>query len=116
MLISCVGLCADWKEISWPSSYDPNKPTAGNKRATAASSGDASKKVKREKESGGGSGAGGGGGLSVAEVRVAAEERRLTKLTVANLKDFCKDNSIACKATAKKGDLITLIEGYFGVE
>ena len=52
-----AGLCADWKEVSWPSDYDPEKPKAGSKRATATTGAAAVKKlVKTEDIDGSGGG------------------------------------------------------------
>ena len=104
------GLCADWKEVAWPSGYDPEKPT-GSKRP-AAGGGTAVKKAKTADSSAGG----GESGISETEMRQAAQEDRLGKLTVANLKTFCKEKSISVKASAKKGDLIAAINEHFGID
>ena len=100
------GLCADWKEISWPAGYDPEKGSAGSKRPAAGTATAAAKKVKAE---------GGDGGSDGTDVQAAAQEGRLGKLTVAELKNFCKEKAISVKSSAKKAELIDAINEHLGV-
>ena len=103
------GLCADWKEISWPAGYDPEKGSAGSKRPAAGTATAAAKKVKAE------GGGGGGGGSDATDVQAAAQEGRLGKLTAAELKNFCKEKAISVKSSAKKAELIDAINEHLGV-
>jgi len=98
------GLCSDWKEISWPPGYDPEKSSSGSKRPAATATAPA-KKVKAESGEGGGD----------TDVQAAAQEGRLGKLTVAELKAFCKEKAISVKSSAKKAELIDAINEHLGV-
>ena len=97
-------MCADWKEISWPPGYDPEKSSSGSKRPAATATAPA-KKVKAESGEGGGD----------TDVQAAAQEGRLGKLTVAELKAFCKEKAISVKSSAKKAELIDAINEHLGV-
>lgn len=98
-------LCQDWKDLVYPDGYDPLKGLA--KRTAPSTGGGGTKKTKTENPDNSEN------LLSAQDMMSQAEQRKLNKLTVPVLKQFCKANNIKSKG-AKKDDFITAINDYYG--
>ncbi|RDD40807.1 X-ray repair cross-complementing protein 5 [Trichoplax sp. H2] len=90
----------DFIELTFPEGYDASAGLKGaTKRKTTSATGGTAKKVKQE--------------TSEIDVKEYAQKGLLSKLTVNDLKAFCKTADIKCQG--KKADLVAAVAAHFNV-
>ncbi|CAB4011678.1 X-ray repair cross-complementing 6-like, partial [Paramuricea clavata] len=92
-------LATDFKDLVFPEGYDSE--AKGGKRKAASASSTSTKRVKTEE-------------LPPVDVKEYATTGKLSKLTVAILKEFAKSNNIKCGT--KKADLIEAVNQHFELD
>lgn len=83
--------------------------TGATKRGSTATT----EKGKRSKTADGGAASKTSDSISDEEMRKHFEQNKISKLTVAILKAWCKEKGVKLSATAKKGDVVDEVTSYF---